>query len=247
MAKAHAIRLKTASSPSAMASLGAAYPSMVQALADHYGEREPAEGTRSPLAAVLAAAVTGGGEKAQADEYLAALDRAGLLQAEALAAVEPTELLDTLRDQGVKLPARSAVMLKRLAGWFAGRFPDEEDSGDEVASPTPGLRQDLTALSGIGQAKADAILLFGLGRPAYPLDRGTYRVLVRHGWIDPWADYDEVSQLLVHATGERTGELARLSDWMTAVAKDFCKPGSPRCQSCPLKPLLPEQGPLQPD
>jgi endonuclease III related protein len=222
---------------------------MTQALADHYGQRMPAERTLSPLAGVLAVGVTGVGEKEKdgAETYLAALDRAGLLQAEALAAVEPTELLDTLRDQGVTLPSRSAVMLKRLAAWFAGRFPDEDDPGDEAAWPTPRLRQELTAIRGIGQAKADAILLFGLGRPTYPLDRGTYRVLVRHGWIDPWAEYDEVSQLLIHATGERTAELARLSDWMTAVARDFCKPGSPRCQSCPLKPLLPEQGPLQPE
>jgi endonuclease-3 related protein len=220
---------------------------MVQALAGHYGQRKTTERTLSPLAAVVAAGVTGGEEKVGADRYLAALDRAALLQAEALAAVEPTELIDTLRDQGVTLPARSAMLLKRLAGWFAGRFPDEDDASDESAWPTPRLRQELSAIRGIGQAKADAILLLGLGRPAYPLDRGTYRVLVRHGWIDPWAEYDEVSQLLIHATGERTDELARLSDWMTAVAKDFCKPGSPLCQSCPLKPLLPEHGPLQPD
>jgi endonuclease III related protein len=230
-----------------MPSLGADYASVVQALAAHYGQRKLAETALAPLARVLAAGITGGGEQAGAEKYLEALGRAGLLQAEALAAVEPTELLDTLRDQGVTLPARSAVMLNRLAGWFAGKFPDEDDAGDEAAWPTPMLRQELTAIRGIGQAKADAILLFGLGRPAYPLDRGTYRVLVRHGWIDLWADYDEVSQLLVHATGERTDELARLSDWMTAVAKDFCKQGSPRCQSCPLRPLLPEQGPLQPD
>jgi endonuclease-3 related protein len=220
---------------------------MVEALADHYGQRKPAEMALSPLARVLAAGVTGGREKGGAEGYLAALDRAGMLQADALAAVEPTELLDTLRDQGVTLPARSAVMITRLAGWFAGRFPVEDDAGDEAAWPTTRLRHELTALSGIGQTKADAILLYGLGRPAYPVDRGTYRVLVRHGWIDPWAGSDEVSQLLIHATGEQPGEMARLSDWMTAVAKDFCKQGSPRCQSCPLKPLLPEHGPVQPD
>jgi endonuclease-3 related protein len=138
-------------------------------------------------------------------------------------------------------------MLRRLAGWFASRFPDEDDTGDESAWPTARLRHDLAALSGIGQTKADAILLYGLGRPVYPVDRRTYRVLVRHGWIDAWADYNEVSELVVHAAVERPGELTMLSSWITAVAKDFCKLGSPRCQHCPLKPLLPEQGPLQPD
>ena len=40
---------------------------------------------------------------------------------------------------------------------------------------------------GIGLAAADAILLFALKRPSYPVDRATYRVLVRHGWLDPSA------------------------------------------------------------
>jgi endonuclease-3 related protein len=222
---------------------------MVQALAVHYGPSRQAEMALSPLARVLAAGITAGGENAaaRAGGYLDALDRAGLLQAKALAAVEPTELVDTLRDQGVNLPARSAVVLKRLAGWFASRFPDQDDANDESAWPTARLRQELASLRGIGQAKADAILLYGLGRPVYPLDRGTYRVLVRHGWIDAWADYNEVSELLIHAAGESPGELAHLSSWITDVAREFCKPGSPRCQHCPLKPLLPEQGPLQPE
>ncbi len=198
-----------------MPSLSADYPSVVQALAAHYGQRKPAATALAPLARVLAAGITGGAEQAGAGKYLEALDRAGLLEADALAAVEPTELLDTLRDQRVTLPPRLAVMLKRLAGWFAGRFPDEDDAGDEAAWPTPRLRQELTAIRGIGQAKADAILLFGLGRPAYPVDRGTYRVLVRHGWIEPWADHDEVSQLLDsrnRRANQRAGPAVGLDD-----------------------------------
>src|SRR5262249_44308684 len=96
-------------------------------------------------------------------------------------------------------------------------------------------------------ATADAILLFALGRAAYPVDRGTYRILVRHGWIDTSADYEEVSQLLVRLAGERPDELVRLSRGLVQVARQYCRVGSPRCTRCPLKAVLPEQGPLEPD
>ena len=113
------------------------------------------------------------------------------------------ELVDTLRDHG----SDAAGTLGRdaqAAGWLVRQPVSGRGltTDDEAAWPTARLRRELTALSGIGQAKADAILLFGLGRPVYPVDRGTYRILVRHGWIDPSADYDEVSQLLIHAIGD---------------------------------------------
>ena len=170
------------------------------------------------------------------------------LKPEALAAVEPTELLDTLREQGVTLPAGVGPLLKRLAGWFASRFPDEDDRRvDEAASPTSRLREELGRLSGVGQATADAILLHGLGRPAYPVDRGTYRILVRHGWIDvPGQSMTRSSQLLIpprRRATRRARPAVRLDwpRWPASIARSARRDAT----SCPLKPLLPEGGPLR--
>ena len=44
--------------------------------------------------------------------------------------------------------------------------------------------EELAGIKGIGPAAADAMVLFALKRPAYPVDRATFRVLVRHGWLD---------------------------------------------------------------
>jgi endonuclease-3 related protein len=220
---------------------------IVRALADSRVPQTQTRDALTPFGAVLAIALSRSGASAKTDAILKALDGAGLLQADVLAGMEPREVLDVLHDAGVTLPARSASVLKRLAGWFSSRFQDEDDALDETAWPTPRLRRELAALSGIGQATADAILLRGIGRPTYPVDRGTYRILIRHGWIDSSADYDEVSQLLTQVTNERHEEIERMSDWLTHVARQYCRSGSPQCSDCPLRPLLPEQGPLQPE
>jgi endonuclease-3 related protein len=187
------------------------------------------------------------GNLSRVEAALEALGRARLLDAQALAGAEPIELRDTLREAGIKLPARAVSVLKRLARWFAERFQNENQARDETSWPTHRLREELAALNGIGPATADAILLLALGRATYPVDRGTYRILVRHGWIDPTAEYDEVSELLTRHAGASPGELAWLSQALIQVGREFCRIRSPQCERCPLRCLLPEQGPLEPE
>jgi endonuclease-3 related protein len=195
---------------------------------------------------ILAAVVSRASEEARSATLVESFRNAGLSGPEALAAAEPIEVLDALREAGVKLPAKMAAVLIRLARWFSSRFP-ERGEVDLEAVHTSAIRDDLASLSGVGLATADAILLFGLGRAAYPVDRGTYRILVRHGWIDTTADYDEVSQLLVRLAGERPDDLVRLSRGLVQVARQHCRVGSPSCTRCPLRGVLPEQGPLEPE
>ena len=87
-------------------------------------------------------------------------------------------------------PDRSA----RCAGWRGGSSSGirarPRRSATRTSQPSRSARSWL-ALNGVGPATADALLLFALRRPVYPLDRATYRILVRHGWLDPSADYDE--------------------------------------------------------
>jgi endonuclease III len=229
-----------------MPSLDESYSTMIAALADQYGQPQfPVEGLPA-FEAVLAVGLTRAGDLARADATLEALYRAGLLLPETLAGSEPVEILDTLREAGVTLPAKSASLLRRLARWFSTALGNEAEALDGLAPPTSRLREQLTALSGIGSATADAILL-ALGRPTYPVDRGTYRILVRHGWIDPSAEYDEVSELLNKQADENPRELARLAHWLVQVGRQFCGLKSPKCQRCPLRGLLPVDGPLEPE
>ena len=94
-----------------MASLAESYPTLLAALADHYGQPRSAPTGRSAFEAVLAAALSRSADPARADAALEALDHSGLLEPMTLAGIEPSEILDSLRDAGLSLPARSATLL----------------------------------------------------------------------------------------------------------------------------------------
>jgi endonuclease-3 related protein len=174
------------------------------------------------------------------------LSQSGLGEPEALAAADPAEITDTLREAGITLAVPAASLMKRLARWYAGAFPGGDETLAESNRPTSRLRHELAAIRGVGPATADLILL-ALGRPVYPVDRGTYRILVRHGWTDCSADYHEVSELLGQLAGDDCRQITRLSRWLTRLGRQFCGPKSPKCPQCPLLALLPEGGPREPE
>jgi endonuclease-3 related protein len=229
----------------AMPSLEESFPTLVRIPADHEGSAGPVRARAQPqaFASILGVVISRADEATRLARVVQGLEAAGLLEPEALAAAEPMEIVDALRGAGVKLPAKTATMFKRLARWFADRGGSENLGGRS----TDMLRDELASIKGVGRATADAILLNALGRPTYPVDRGTYRILLRHGWIDVTADYDEVSQLMTRRAGERPDELARLSRGLARLAHQYCKVGAPRCTSCPLRSVLPEDGPLEPE
>jgi endonuclease III related protein len=221
-------------------SLVASYPALVEALADRYGRPEPVAIGEGWFPAILAAFLGRSLGDAKVEATLAALREAGLIDAEALAEADPSEVAAALRPAGGALATRALRPLQRLARWAAGR-----DALDAV--PTEALREDLLGLNGIGPASADAVLLHGLGRPVYPVDRSTYRILVRHGWLDPSAEYDEARSAVERTDPDDPAALARLAAWLERVGADYCRPSRPRCESCPLRPFLPDEGPIEPD
>ena len=177
-----------------MPSLTACYSSLVAALAEHYGEPSRRVPRSSALETVLAAALARSLDPRRTAAAIEALSRAHLLEPGALGGASPQEIRDALRDAGVALPLAGASLLRRLASWCSTTFPDDDPATLTLDRSTDEIRLELAAINGVGPATADAILL-ALGRPTYPVDRGTYRILVRHGWIDASADYDEVSEL----------------------------------------------------
>jgi endonuclease III related protein len=195
--------------------------------------------------------------------WRAALDGLGegsLLTPDRLANAEIPEIADALREKGVGAKANSIAPLKYLARWVlehrdTGNVPGECDDPDELSLPLGLLREELGAIKGIGPATADAIVLFALKRPSYPVDRASFRVLVRHGWLDSTATYDEARDLLVERAMHGADELEEkavtaLSDvsyGMELLGRKYCRPAAPHCAGCPLEHLLPEGGPREVD
>lgn len=173
---------------------------------------------------------------------LEALRDAGSIDPEALANADHAELIVLTRSPGKNLKDSKVAVLRRLAAYVAKLGTEALDS-----LPTESLRDGLRSIRGIGPALADYLVLRGLFRPAYPVDRASYRIAVRHGWLDPEAGYDEAHAVLTDLAPDDPVALATIANGFASIGRQHCKPAAPRCDGCELRPLLPESGPVRAD
>jgi endonuclease-3 related protein len=108
------------------------------------------------------------------------------------------------------------------------------------------LREELLAVNGIGPETADAILLYAGGMPTFVVDTYTHRVLARHGWIGYEADYHDIKDHFESALPADAKLYNEYHALLVRVGKEFCRRTEPRCTECPLAPLLPPQGIVEP-
>jgi endonuclease III related protein len=227
-----------------MPSLDHSFDAMVAALDAHYGTAAPrtAAAGLDPFPALVAVLLERATDPRKAARALDVLADAGLLDPSALAGADAAEVDDALKSAGLVIAPRALAPIRRLAAWLAGRRPGA--SLDESA--TESLREELSRINGIGPATADALLLLALRRPVYPLDRASYRILVRHGWADTATDYEAARAAVERPRAGDPDALARLSEQLARVGRDFCRPRAPKCDRCPLRPFLPDGGPIEP-
>ncbi len=227
-----------------MGSLKDEFSEIRRVLISHYGRSGVASADATPhdhfdrlVSVFLARSVPA----AKLDRLVDALRDAGLLDELALAEADVAELEQVAADFG-KIRSQVFATLGRLARWVVDR------GGAEALAdlPTESLREELRELNGVGPATAEAILLHALDRPAYPIDRPTYRIFVRHGWLDISAGFDEAREAVEGLAPDAPDVLADLAHALDRVGAQYCKPATPRCERCPLRPWLPENGPYLP-
>jgi len=102
---------------------------------------------------------------------------------------------------------------------------------------TEALCLQLLAVAGIGPETADAILLYALGRPAFPVDAYLRRVLERHGWATPRDSYDALRDGINAALSGDVEALHRYHALVVEVAKRHCGRVAD-CVECPLRHML---------
>lgn len=136
--------------------------------------------------------------------------------------------------------ARVKNLLALLCGKYGGSL--EEMFSGSLSS----LREELLNLNGIGPETADAILLYAGGFPTFVVDLYTHRVLKRHGWIEPEADYEMVQDFF-HSSLERDApQFNEFHALFVKVGKEHCGK-TPKCSGCPLESLLPPGGICEPE
>jgi endonuclease-3 related protein len=111
-------------------------------------------------------------------------------------------------------------------------------------TPTDELRKRLLEVHGIGPETADSILLYGGNHPVFVVDAYTHRIFGRHGITDGKADYEKVRAMIENSLPRRAALFNEFHALIVNTGKNWCRKSVARCESCPLRPLLPANSPL---
>ncbi len=115
-----------------------------------------------------------------------------------------------------------------------------------LAQDGAALREELLLLHGIGPETADAIALYAAEVPTFVVDTYTQRVVKRHGWIEPEADYRAVQDFFESSLPHEVPLFQEYHALLVQVGKDFCRKRA-KCAGCPLEELLPAGGMVDPE
>jgi endonuclease-3 related protein len=198
---------------------------------------------QSPLEVLVGAVLTQNTSWKNVERAIANLREADLLDAAALHALPVDELAELIRPAGYyRLKARRLrnvldLVFERYGGSLEAMF----------AAPLESLREELLAVNGIGPETADAILLYAGGLPTFVVDAYTHRVLARHGWTEPDADYAEIQQQFHAALAPDARTFNEYHALLVRLGKERCRRAQADCQGCPLEDLLPTGGAIQAD
>jgi len=137
------------------------------------------------------------------------------------------EIADAIRRGGIAdVKARRIQQIVREIDEREGSLDLErlnELSDEEV-------EEYLRALPGVGPKTAACVLVFSMGRNAFPIDTHVHRVARRLGWIDDRASAEAAHRSLT----PRIPPEIRYSLHVALIqhGRQICKPRMPRCTDC---------------
>jgi endonuclease-3 related protein len=194
----------------------------------------------TPFEVCVGAILTQNTAWSNVERAIANLKTARVLEPGKLFALPEAKLAELIRPAGY-----FNVKARRLRSFL--RVLMENFGGDLkklFAGDTSSVRGRLLAIHGVGPETADSMLLYAGGHHSFVIDAYTKRIFGRHDWSKADAGYDAMKSLCEAALNQNSGA-ARLDYWqdyhaqLVMVGKHFCRTRAPRCDECPLKPLLP--------
>lgn len=193
----------------------------------------------SPWEIVVGAVLTQNTSWNNVERAIENLRDADALDLDRLHTMPTDELAELIRPAGYyRVKARR---LKNLIELIVNRF---DGSLEELfALGQHRLRDELLAVNGIGPETADSIVLYAAQFPTFVVDAYTARILKRHGWIEPEADYDAIKDYFESNLVSDVRLFNEYHALLVRLGKEFCRK-TPKCDECPLVHLLPESGPL---
>jgi endonuclease-3 related protein len=163
------------------------------------------------------------------ERALGTLKRAGLVDFQRLHAARRESVAGAIRSAGTfRVKARR---LKALADWVCARGNGriEEALGGSLTEK----RRELLGIHGIGPETADAILLYAGNQATFVVDAYTRRVLRRHGFICPDANYESVRALFHSSLAADIDVYQEFHALLVQLGKRHCRARA-RCDGCPL-------------
>lgn len=103
--------------------------------------------------------------------------------------------------------------------------------------PVEQAKEWLTSINGVGPKTAAIVLLFALGRPAFPVDTHVHRVAGRLGLIGPSVSRERAHAELEQLIPERLYYPFHLN--LIRHGRRVCSSRKPKCNECPLRHLCP--------
>ena len=99
------------------------------------------------------------------------------------------------------------------------------------------VEEYLTSLPGVGPKTAACVLVFSMGRAAFPVDTHVHRVVRRLGWMPPGSTAEQVHRVI----GPRVPADIRYDLHLALVThgRRVCLAQRPRCAECVLLDLCP--------
>jgi endonuclease-3 len=100
--------------------------------------------------------------------------------------------------------------------------------------PPEEAEQRLLSFPGVGKKTARCVLLFELNKPMFPVDTHIMRVVKRLGWIPKKASADRAHDILQDVVPGKA--MAGLHLNLIRLGREICRPRTPRCPDCPIRP-----------
>ncbi|MGD0516233.1 MAG: endonuclease III domain-containing protein [Thermoguttaceae bacterium] len=197
----------------------------------------------TPFEVTVGAVLTQNTNWQNVEKAIRHLRNADLLEPRALYNTPVEELEELLRPAGYfRVKARR---LRSLLEFIINRYHGSLKAMFQTDLQT--LREELLAVNGVGPETADSILLYAGGLEVFVVDAYTHRIFARHGWIGFDADYHQIQDYIQSSLPDDVRLYNEYHALLVYAGKHFCNKSKPKCHECPLRKMLPDGGPLEPE
>ncbi len=197
----------------------------------------PAE---KPFEVIVGAILTQSTAWANVERAIDNLRSAEMLTASAIGKARLSRLACLVRPSGYF--RQKAKKLKAFVRFLETQYGGSLDRMFQTS--TLELREKLLAVHGIGPETADSILLYAGNHPVFVVDAYTHRIFSRHGITGGKPNYEHVRSRFESELPRDSQLFNEFHALIVNTGKKWCRKSVPRCEECPLRPLLPTDFPL---